>query len=101
VGFRNVLGSAPWKPSGTERISSGSPQISFWEIAIKINIGKLEIPIGLSRLISLSQEAGIDLIPVSTRHIIYYQNLERKPEHRKTPPPSQKPWPPPQKMVTK
>jgi PIN domain nuclease of toxin-antitoxin system len=57
-------------------------QISFWEISIKINIGKLVIPIGLKNLIQLSDQAGIEMIPIRNRHILYYQNLDRKEEHK-------------------
>jgi PIN domain nuclease of toxin-antitoxin system len=57
-------------------------QISFWEISIKINIGKLVIPIGLKNLMQLSEQAGIKTIPIRNSHILYYQNLERKEEHK-------------------
>ena len=39
-------------------------QISFWEMAIKINIGKLKIPIGLKNVIIHTRQAGIETIPV-------------------------------------
>jgi len=81
-GFRERIGQSALEVFRDGRNFVGVSQISFWEIAIKINIGKLEIPFGLSRLISLSQEAGIEPLPVSDRHILYYQMLERKPEHR-------------------
>ena len=51
-------------------------QISYWELAIKINIGKLEIPIGLKNLMVLTKEAGIEMIPLENKHIIFYETLE-------------------------
>ena len=57
-------------------------QISFWEMAIKINIGKLHIPIGLQNVIVQSQQAGIETISVQNSHILYYQSLEIKEKHK-------------------
>ncbi len=57
-------------------------QISFWEMAIKINIGKLNIPIGLKNIINLTRQAGIDTIPVKNSHILYYQTLEVHEKHK-------------------
>ncbi len=57
-------------------------QISFWEMAIKINIGKLEIPIGLKNIIKLTRTAGMEIVPVRNSHILYYQSLETHPDHK-------------------
>jgi len=57
-------------------------QISFWEMAIKINIGKLHIPIGLQNVIIQSQQAGINTISVQNSHILYYQSLDVKENHK-------------------
>ncbi len=57
-------------------------QISFWEIAIKINIGKLTIPIGLKNVINNTRQAGIDTIPVKNSHILYYQTLQLQDNHK-------------------
>lgn len=57
-------------------------QISFWEMAIKINIGKLTIPIGLKNVINNTRQAGIDTIPVKNSHILYYQTLEIHEKHK-------------------
>lgn len=51
-------------------------------MAIKINIGKLEIPVGLKNIIRLSRKAGIEIIPVKNSHILYYQSPEVHPEHK-------------------
>lgn len=57
-------------------------QISFWEMAIKINIGKLHIPIGLQNVITQSQQAGIETISVQNAHILYYQSLDVMENHK-------------------
>lgn len=57
-------------------------QISFWEMAIKINIGKLFIPIGLKNIIIHTNQAGIDTIPVKNAHILFYQSLEIHENHK-------------------
>jgi PIN domain nuclease of toxin-antitoxin system len=57
-------------------------QISFWEMAIKINIGKLSIPIGLKNVINYTRHAGIDTIPVKNSHILFYQSLENHKNHK-------------------
>jgi len=57
-------------------------QISFWEMAIKINIGKLTVPIGLANLITLTRQAGIDTLPMRNSHILFYQSLEVHEKHK-------------------
>ena len=57
-------------------------QISFWEMAIKINIGKLYVPIGLKKLINDTRQAGIDMVPVKNSHILFYQSLEIHEKHK-------------------
>ncbi len=57
-------------------------QISFWEMAIKINIGKLNIPIGLKNVMALTRQAGIEMIPINNSHILYYQSLEIQENHK-------------------
>ncbi|MBU2648091.1 type II toxin-antitoxin system VapC family toxin [bacterium] len=57
-------------------------QISFWEMAVKINIGKLHIPIGLQNVIIQSQQAGIETISVQNSHILFYQSLDVKENHK-------------------
>lgn len=55
--------------------------ISYWEIAIKMNIGKLGIPIGLNKLMAATHEAGIQTLPVHNQHILRYEGLALK-KHR-------------------
>ncbi|MBU3915186.1 type II toxin-antitoxin system VapC family toxin [bacterium] len=57
-------------------------QMSFWEMAIKINIGKLHIPIGLQNVINQSQQAGIETILVQNSHILDYQSLDVMENHK-------------------
>ena len=57
-------------------------QISYWEMAIKINIGKLTIPIGLQNVMILARDAGISLLPMENEHILRYQTLPRQEQHR-------------------
>jgi len=57
-------------------------QISYWEIAIKINIGKLHIPIGLRNVMMCTKQAGIEMIPVDNSHILCYQDLELHENHK-------------------
>lgn len=57
-------------------------QISFWEMAIKINIGKFHIPIGLKNVIESAQQAGIETIQVQNSHILSYQSLEIHEDHK-------------------
>jgi len=57
-------------------------QISYWEMAIKINIGKLNIPIDLAALISASREAGIQVLPLENKHILNYIPLPILPTHK-------------------
>ncbi|MFZ5573136.1 MAG: type II toxin-antitoxin system VapC family toxin [Thermodesulfobacteriota bacterium] len=57
-------------------------QISYWEMAIKINVGKLTIPIGLKNLMLLTRDAGIELVPVANQHILHYQSLPVMESHK-------------------
>ncbi len=43
--------------------------ISFWEIAIKIRIGKLKYSYNTYELIKLCQHEGFEQLPVNLRHI--------------------------------
>ena len=57
-------------------------QISFWEIAIKVNIGKLTIPVNLETLVTLTVRAGIHIVPMSNKHIVHYASLPLIPTHK-------------------
>ena len=49
--------------------------VSFWEMAIKLNIGKLTLSKPLEELIKSTELSGIAILPISCDHIINYQNL--------------------------
>jgi len=57
-------------------------QISYWETAIKMHIGKLVIPIGPKNVMILAKDAGISMLPVDNSHILRYQSLDRHEDHR-------------------
>ena len=49
---------------------------SFWEIAIKTQIGKLTIDISLEELFRFAERNQIEVIPISKRHLIALLDLE-------------------------
>jgi PIN domain nuclease of toxin-antitoxin system len=55
---------------------------SVWEIAIKINLGKLKLEGGVARLIESVEYMGIDIINIEPSYIIVIEGLER---HHKDP----------------
>lgn len=57
-------------------------RISFWEIAIKVNIGKLHIPIGLEGVIYSTRQASIEIVPVRDSHILFFQSLKVQESHK-------------------
>jgi len=48
---------------------------SLWEIAIKVNIGKLELARPLREIISKLPEADIAILPVESQHILEVEIL--------------------------
>ena len=57
-------------------------QVSFWEIAIKINIGKLHIPTGLGEIIVRTRDVGIETISIKNIHTLNYAQLPRFDNHK-------------------
>lgn len=55
---------------------------SFWEIAIKQNLGKLELRPDLDTLVAKSSFAGIGLLPISVSHA---KRLVTLPHHHRDP----------------
>ncbi len=49
--------------------------ISFWEIAIKQSIGKLELSQPLNEVMSQSQKLGFELVPIKPEHIFALASL--------------------------
>ncbi len=55
---------------------------SFWEMAIKISIGKLEMDLSMEDLQRLTWENGIEVLPVEVEHTFLLRTL---PFHHKDP----------------
>ncbi len=56
---------------------------SVWEIGIKLSLGRLELPMGISAFLSeATAKLGVQLLPVSVRHVEF---LVRLPWHHKDP----------------
>ncbi len=56
--------------------------VSFWEIAIKISIGKLEMDLSMEDLQRLAWENGIEVLAVRVEHTFQLRSL---PYHHKDP----------------
>jgi PIN domain nuclease of toxin-antitoxin system len=56
--------------------------VSAWELAIKINLGKLTFEGGVANFFKMIQENGFELMPVKEDHII---RLETLPLHHRDP----------------
>jgi PIN domain nuclease of toxin-antitoxin system len=56
--------------------------VSFWEIAIKISIGKLEMDLSMEDLQKLDWINGIEILPVRVEHTFLLRTL---PFHHKDP----------------
>jgi len=82
-----------WFLSGDERISPTSRQIisdpknrcfisiaSLWEMAIKINIGRLNLSFDLKELSTHLSENNLEVLPIAFEHIL--ETLELEDHHR-------------------
>lgn len=49
--------------------------VSLWEIAIKQSIGKLQLDVSIDELASKCKDAGIDILPISLKHIEQIKDL--------------------------
>ncbi len=58
------------------------PKIALWEIAIKTNIGKLDLGYSLQELFNLIKKSEFNLLDLEDKAIVTYQNL---PLHHKDP----------------
>jgi PIN domain nuclease of toxin-antitoxin system len=65
-------------PKNTNFISVAS----FWEIAIKISIGKLEMDLSMEDLQKLAWENGLEVLPIKVEHTFQLRSL---PYHHKDP----------------
>ena len=56
--------------------------VSLQEIAIKVNIGKLEISASINKLLQFLTDQDIEVLPISNKHLSAYVNL---PLHHRDP----------------
>lgn len=49
---------------------------SLWEMGIKFSLGKLELKVGLKKIIELIEQSGLTILPISTTHIIANTKLD-------------------------
>lgn len=84
-----------WFLSGDERISTKSRKAisdpnnrcfisiaSLWEMAIKMNIGKLDLLFDLKELVSNLSKNNIEILPIAFEHILGTMELE---DHHRDP----------------
>ena len=50
--------------------------ISFWEIAIKKSLGKLDIVDSTEKILKETESAGIKILEIKPKHILYVESLE-------------------------
>ncbi len=56
--------------------------VSFWEIAIKINIGKLNLNYSLQELMAESEKLGFEILEIKQAHLLALLNI---PLHHRDP----------------
>lgn len=56
--------------------------ISFYEISIKLSIGKLRLPDTLNDTIQKTIASDISIIEMNTEHVVAYQEIPVNPNHR-------------------
>ena len=49
---------------------------TYWEIAIKHSLGRLVLISDLETIFKIIEETGIELLPITTKHILKNANLE-------------------------
>ncbi len=50
--------------------------VSIWEMAIKISLGKLELPNGLNQFLKLIEDNYFSILPITFEHAIELSTLE-------------------------
>lgn len=50
--------------------------VSFWEIAIKLNLGKLEFEGGVQKLFDVATENGFEILPLEIDDTVIVSQLE-------------------------
>ena len=68
------LNDDPKLPARTKELIGTTPEVyvsiaSFWEIAIKNSIGKLELHDSISRIMELCEEKQIAILPIKAIHL--------------------------------
>jgi PIN domain nuclease of toxin-antitoxin system len=49
--------------------------VSFWEMSLKVNSGKLKLDIGLSEIFEKVRRSNISIIPVKEEHLLHLSAL--------------------------
>jgi PIN domain nuclease of toxin-antitoxin system len=49
---------------------------SFWELSIKISIGKLRLSLELGQIMESCEKAGFGILSIENEHILQLKNLE-------------------------
>lgn len=49
---------------------------SFWEIAIKSSLGRLELNVSLEKVFEIIENSGLAILPITTSHILQLSSLE-------------------------
>ncbi len=49
---------------------------TFWEIAIKYSIGRLDLNADLEKIFQIIEDTGFEILPISTTHILENATLE-------------------------
>jgi PIN domain nuclease of toxin-antitoxin system len=49
---------------------------TFWEIAIKYSIGRLDLNTDLEKIFQIIEDTGFEILPISTTHILENANLK-------------------------
>jgi PIN domain nuclease of toxin-antitoxin system len=71
----NELSSVARKEVGNPQNTNYVSVVSFWEIAIKISIGKLEMDLSMEDLQRLAGENGIEVLPLRLEHTFQLRSL--------------------------
>ena len=56
--------------------------VSFYEIAIKLNIAKLYLTKTIEQIFKQTTDAQINILPIAPNHLAQYQNLPIYPQHK-------------------
>ena len=56
--------------------------VSVWELQIKLQLGKLTLPLPLAEIVAGQQAAGVEVLPIRLAHVL---GLDALPLHHKDP----------------